>query len=439
MTKKLHIVSLGCNKNLVDTEVMLGRLREYEITPEVGEADLVIVNTCGFIGPAKEESIRTTLELHAHRKKGSLLVMAGCLSERYRDELAQELPEVDIIAGVGDYARIDELIEGRRNATHGEVFLIGDEERVITGSTSHAYIKIAEGCNQTCSFCAIPGFKGKLHSRSLESIVKEITRLKEQGFYDFSLIAQDSSSWGRDIGIKDGLLTLIDAIEAIGGIRARILYLYPTTVTKKLIARIAQSSVFLPYFDIPIQHIHDGMLKKMKRGMGRTKTVELLETMRAIPGSFVRTGIIVGHPGESEEAFEELVRFIENFGFDRLSVFAYSDEEGTPAYEMKDKIDPKEIRRRLKIIEKSVAKLHRNNAKKMVGQKILATLTGVSDEGDYFWEAKALLWAPEIDGKILINDSEVDAPETGRLYEVEITSHAGQTLLATLLRPATLS
>ena len=210
MSNKLHIVSLGCTKNLVDTEVMMGRLQNFELTDKQEEADVIIVNTCGFIDAAKEESINTVLNLHTGRKEDSVLVMAGCLSERYKEELAKEMPEVDIFTGVGDYDKIDELLQEKKSRFSDEVFLIDGAERVVTGSTYHAYIKLSEGCNQACSFCAIPSFKGKLQSRSLDSIAKEVESLAAKGYWDFSFVSQDSSSFMRDQNVKDGLSLLIE-------------------------------------------------------------------------------------------------------------------------------------------------------------------------------------------------------------------------------------
>jgi len=227
--KTLHLVSLGCTKNLVDSEVMLGRLKSYKITDDSANADVIIVNTCGFIDAAKEESIQTVLTLHEQRKKDSILVMSGCLTERYREELQADMPEIDIFTGVGDYEKIDALIASKQSTFSPEVYLATETSgRVITGSNYHAYIKIAEGCNQHCSFCAIPSFKGKLHSRSLSSIVKEVKMLVQDGYYDFSFISQDSSSYGRDMNTTEGLIELINGVEKIDGVKsARILYLYP--------------------------------------------------------------------------------------------------------------------------------------------------------------------------------------------------------------------
>ncbi|WP_457593338.1 30S ribosomal protein S12 methylthiotransferase RimO [Hydrogenimonas sp.] len=426
MNKKLHIVSLGCTKNLVDTEVMLGRLKSFEMTDTPDEADVIIVNTCGFIDAAKEESIQTVLNLDAARKEDALLVMAGCLSERYKEQLQKELPEVDIFTGVGDYDKIDELIAKKQSRFTPHVFLSDNQERIITGSTSHAYIKLAEGCNQTCSFCAIPGFKGKLHSRTLESVVKEVRRLVEQGFYDFSFISQDSSSYLYDQGETEGLIRLIEAVERIEGVKsARILYLYPSTTSLKLIDTIAGSAVFQNYFDMPIQHIDPEILKKMKRGIGSDRIVELLEAMKAVPGSFVRTGVIVGFPTETKEAFEALYRFVENFGFDRVSIFEYSDEEGTDAFSLEPKIDAETIRERAEKLGEIAERGMKASMQKMVGKRYEMIVEGPSEEHEFLLSARPLLWAPEIDGEVLVNESEIEGLEFGKCYRVEVTEVAG--------------
>ncbi|MCD6172868.1 MAG: radical SAM protein, partial [Sulfurimonas sp.] len=283
---KLHIVSLGCTKNLVDTEVMLGKLQNFELTDDNQNADVIIVNTCGFIDAAKKESINTILSLHEQRKEDSVLVMAGCLSERYKDDLCNQIPEVDIFTGVGDYENIDEILAEKKSRFSEEVYLIDGAERVVTGSTYHAYIKLSEGCNQACSFCAIPSFKGKLNSRSLDSIVKEIEGLVAKGYFDFSFVSQDSSSYLRDEDIKDGLSRLMQRIELIEGVTsARILYLYPSTTTISLLKDIAKSKIFHNYFDMPIQHVNDDMLRIMKRGFGKAQTLELLNFMKTLPNS----------------------------------------------------------------------------------------------------------------------------------------------------------
>ena len=433
---KLHLISLGCNKNLVDSEIMLGRLQNYDITDDISDADVIIVNTCGFIKSAKEESIQTILEMHEARKNGSLLVVTGCLMQRYKDELIKELPEVDLFTGVADYDKIDEIILKKQNLFSPETYLQANEERVITGSNYHAYIKISEGCNQKCSFCAIPTFKGKLKSRSLENIVNEVKNLVKKGYYDFSFLSQDSSSYMRDQGISDGLINLIDKIEKIEGVRsARILYLYPSTTSKELIERIIASPIFHNYFDMPIQHISENMLKIMKRGCGAKKIKELLNLMRNAENSFLRTGVIVGHPGESEEDFEELCEFLEEFKFDRISAFAYSKEEDTASFEM-EQIPAKIISKRLSKIEKITKKAINESLQKELGKQIYASLEGVSSEGEMFYAAKKDIWDKDIDGEILINESDVKELEIGSLYLCEVSDVVDQKLVATIVKKA---
>ena len=433
---KLHLISLGCNKNLVDSEIMLGRLQNYDITDDISDADVIIVNTCGFIKSAKEESIQTILEMHEARKNGSLLVVTGCLMQRYKDELIKELPEVDLFTGVADYDKIDEIILKKQNLFSPQTYLQANEERVITGSNYHAYIKISEGCNQKCSFCAIPTFKGKLKSRSLENIVNEVKNLVKKGYYDFSFLSQDSSSYMRDQGVSDGLINLIDEIEKIEGVRsARILYLYPSTTSKELISRIIASPIFHNYFDMPIQHISENMLKIMKRGSGAKKIKELLNLMRNAENSFLRTGVIVGHPGESEEDFEELCEFLEEFKFDRISAFAYSKEEDTASFEM-EQIPAKITSKRLSKIEKITKKAINESLQKELGKQIYASLEGISSEGEMFYAAKKDIWDKDIDGEILINESDVKELEIGSLYLCEVSDVVDQKLIAKIIKKA---
>ena len=505
---KLHLVSLGCNKNLVDSEIMLGRLQNYELTPDVASADVIIVNTCGFIASAKQESIRTILKLSEQKKSGALLVVTGCLMQRYKDELMRELPEVDIFSGVGDYDKIDEMILKKQNLFSPQTYLQSPaltSSRVITGSNYHAYVKISEGCNQKCSFCAIPSFKGRLKSRSIEDIEAEVRSLVARGFYDFSFIAQDSSSYGRDLrrGNKDGtnfkgyrdelnsaffrdgqnsdgscdvqnsdgscgsagdeisaydetacgknvrkkglggknndtlgadLVALIKRIEKIEGVKvARVLYLYPTSTDERLIRAIVDSPVFANYFDMPIQHINDKMLSLMKRGASAARIKELLSLMRAAPNSFLRTGVIVGHPGETDAEFDELCDFLQEFKFDRISAFAYSKEEDTASFAM-PQIPARTISRRLNKIEKITHEAIDSSMRALVGKKIPLIIEGTSSEGEFFYGAKPLAWDKDIDGEILINESYVQNLKVGGLYECEITEFAGDRLLARVLK-----
>lgn len=429
MSKKLHLISLGCTKNLVDSEVMLGKLSEYEMTDEVSQADVIIINTCGFISAAKQESINTILEMSSMRKEGALLVASGCLSERYHKELLEEMPEIDIITGVGDYDKIDEMIAKKQGIQSHRVFLANEtHERVITGSSIHAYIKLSEGCNQACSFCSIPSFKGKLHSRKIESILQEVDSLCAKGYRDFSFVAQDSSSYLRDLENKRGLIDLIEALDEQKLARsARILYLYPSTTNLELIEAIADSKIVQNYFDMPIQHISNSMLKRMKRGVGKEKHLELLKAMRSVPNSFLRTTLIIGHPQESEEEFEELCDFIENFSFDAINLFAYSSEEGTLAHKMEGHISSKVVNSRIAKINKIITKQQKDRKKALKGKVFQAIIDGKSDVSEYFYNARALNWTPNIDGEILINEIAIDGMENldNGYYEVEVTEVKG--------------
>jgi len=434
MSNKLHIVSLGCTKNLVDTEVMMGKLQNFELTSDETDADVIIVNTCGFIDAAKEESINTVLSLHEARKEDSVLVMAGCLSERYKDSLMEQIPEVDIFTGVGDYENIDELLAEKKSRFSEEVYLIDGAERVVTGSSYHAYIKLSEGCNQVCSFCAIPSFKGKLHSRDLDSIAREVEGLVKKGYYDFSFVSQDSSSFLRDQNIKDGLSLLIQRIELIDGVKsARILYLYPTTTTISLLKNIAKSKLFHNYFDMPIQHINDDMLHMMKRGFGKEKTLELLNYMKSLPDSFIRTSFIVGHPNETQEMFDEMCEFAKEFGFDRVNVFSYSDEETTSAYDMSAKIPAEIIAKRAEILGAITDECMKKSLEAEVGKEIELVIDGESDEHEYLLSARKTIWAPEIDGEIYVNDRTKDEDlEFGKIYKAKVTELVGTILTATV-------
>ncbi len=427
--QSLHLISLGCTKNLVDSEVMLGRLQSYALTQELESADVIIINTCGFIESAKQESIQTIFHASSSRKRGALLVVSGCLAERYTKELKEEIPEIDIITGVSDYDKIDSMIAQRRAITSNKVFLADEnDKRVIVGSSFHAYIKLSEGCNQACSFCAIPSFKGKLHSRTLQSTLKELTNLYNQGFRDFSFIAQDSSSYMRDLGQKDGLIQLIRAVDNLNlDISCRIFYLYPSTTSLQLIESIATSKCFLPYFDMPIQHIADSMLKTMRRGADKATHLELLNAMRAVPHNFVRTSFIIGHPNEDEKAFLELHDFIESFAFDRINLFAYSPQEGTAADSMPNRPNTKITNQRINTLNKIIQSQYKAHNLALVGQEVDAILEGKSEVSEYFYKARLKLWGKDIDGEILINDSEIVDSNNQMLtlkegyYRVQIT------------------
>lgn len=436
---KCHLISLGCNKNLVDSEVMLGKLRDVTLIDSASEADIIIVNTCGFIASAKKESIDKILEVALQKKDNAILVVSGCLSERYADELRDEIPEIDIIMGVGDYDKIDSiLLEAKKSKDSTQenspliiksnrTFLLDNQQRIITGSKIHAYIKISEGCNQRCSFCAIPHFKGNLRSRSVESIMREIDILLKEGFCDFSFIAQDSSSFMKDKNKKDALVELIKSVEKSGVKSARILYLYPTSTSERLIEAIGESKIFQNYFDMPLQHISNNMLKIMRRGADKKRHIELLRKMRECENSFVRTTFLLGHPSETERDFAELCDFVREWHFDRANIFGFSKEEGTLAFNMPNEVDTKTTKLRIKELNAILSSQQQNSLKSLVGRKIKVIIEGLSKESDLLFSARDLRWDREIDGEILINDSQM--PLKRGYYEAEITDFKSGILL----------
>lgn len=438
--ENLSLISLGCNKNLVDSEVMLGRLSKYKLIDEPQNSDVIIVNTCGFIASAKRESIQKILEVAMNKKDGAILVVSGCLSKRYTQELKEEIPEIDIIIGVGDYDKIDFLIQEYRTkrslpSISDSVFLIDNHERIITGSNIQAYIKLSEGCNQRCSFCAIPNFKGKLHSRSIESCIKEIEILVRRGYKDFSFIAQDSSSYMMDMGRKDALIELISSVEQIDGVQsARILYLYPTSTNTKIIERIAESSVFQNYFDMPLQHISNNMLSLMKRGTNKERHLELLKAMRSCDNSFIRTTFLLGHPGETQRDFEELCEFVSDFTFDRINIFAYSKEENTKAYNMANPVSKEIVDERIDILNTIILKQQENLLKGYVSQNVIGILDGISKESDLLFSARDIRWDREIDGEILINENLDSHALSSGYYEINIHSYVEGRLIGRTLK-----
>ena len=467
MRPRLHLISLGCTKNLVDSEVMLGRLSACEISDEITQADVIIINTCGFIHAAKQESIQTILEAANARKNGALLVVSGCLSERYAKELEQEIPEIDLIIGVRDYVKIDALLEQKGFAlprfyapspkapnqaleskilsSSDKVFLADEtHKRVIANSRLHAYIKLAEGCNQHCSFCAIPSFKGKLQSRPIASILREIESLAKQGFVDFSFIAQDSSSYLRDQGQTDGLIQLIKALDSQNLAKnARIHYLYPTTTSPKLIEAMIDSPIVQNYFDMPIQHIADPMLKRMRRNHTAEQVLELLTLMKSAPNAFLRSTFIIGHPGESESEFEQLREFLAQGVFDRVNLFAFSSEEGTLAHTMSGAVPAKIANARLTILQKLLAKQAKERAKALQGARVQAFIESKSAISEYFYSARDRRWGLEIDGEILVNEIALESGEHKNedsgvlapgLYEVQITQTKDTMLLGSVVR-----
>jgi len=407
--------------------------RKYTFTDDPASADVIVVNTCGFIQPAKEESIETILEMAQLKKPGAKLVVTGCFSQRYQKELPEEIPEVDLWTGVGEFHIIDQLIEkGVKSYFTNRTFLIGREERTIFNSPYHAYIKLGEGCNQKCSFCAIPSFKGRLQSRPIPVILDEVNRLKERGYRDFTFISQDSSSYGRDWGERGKLEELIEELDKISDITGRILYLYPQTTTPTLIEKIANSPTLATYYDLPIQHISPKVLKLMGRGDGSAER-HLLEIMERQPEGFIGTSIIVGHPGEGEREFEELKNFLSAFPFDRINIFQYSDEEGTKSSTLPEKVPPEVVEERIAQLEEIVHKKEVERKARWVGKVLEGYLEGETPDG-LFYSLRPTIFAPEIDGDILINEIETTRPlQIGARYRVKITQQAGRELLGTLI------
>jgi ribosomal protein S12 methylthiotransferase RimO len=435
--RTVYLVSLGCTKNLIDSEVMLGRLNGYKIINEPEIADVIIVNTCGFIESAKQESLNTIFDMHERRKKDSVLVMSGCLSQRYKEDLQNSLQEVDIFTGVGDYDIIDTLVEEKRSQFSNKVFLADENlDRVVTGSNFHAYIKLSEGCNQTCAFCAIPNFKGKLQSRTITSIVSEVINMVKNGYFDFSFVSQDSSSYLLDYKQKNGIEQLINAVENIKGVKsARILYLYPSTTSVKLIKKIAFSKIFNSYYDIPLQHSTASMLKIMKRGKGVEKLKKLIDTMKNVKDGFIRSTFIVGHPGETQADFDELCKYVKEYEFDRANVFSYSDEEDTSAYNMLNKITQKTIDERAEILGNIIEQTTLKSLQKDVGKTFNVVIEGISQEHDLLLSARKLSWEREIDGEIYINDNEFEVDiKYGGIYKVLITELVGVKLMGKVIQ-----
>ncbi|HEX7313027.1 MAG TPA: 30S ribosomal protein S12 methylthiotransferase RimO [Pyrinomonadaceae bacterium] len=436
--KKVGFISLGCPKNLVDSEVMMGRLKQegYELTSDAAEADTLVVNTCGFIDAAKKESIDAILEAARLKSEGKCqrLVVAGCLVERYRDELRAEMPEVDAFIGTSQINDITTVADARVNTRSLPVLPLGNQTatylydestpRVLATPGHFAYVKIAEGCDRPCAFCFIPQMRGHFRSRRFGSVVAEAKQLVEQGVKELILVAQDSSRYGEDLGEADALAHLMRELCRLEGVEwVRVMYTYPTHISDAFLDVLAEEPKAVKYLDMPLQHASRNVLKLMKRGGSRESLERLIERVRArVPGIAVRTTFITGFPGETDEDFAELLTFIKNVEFDRVGVFTYSDEEGTPAFDLLDKVDAKVAReRRAKLMRaQSRISLRKNRAR--VGEVVRVLFEGASDETDLLWQGRTETQAPEIDGCVLINDApEGFAPEPGQFVNVEIT------------------
>lgn len=415
MKKKIGIVSLGCPKNLVDTEIMLGLLKneQYEITADEKEAQIIIVNTCGFIESAIQESINSILEMAELKKeKCELLIVTGCMAERYKGEIIRQIPEVDAVIGTGNYNEIVKVINlAYRNekpllfGKPGQVDYL-ENERVITTGKSYAYLKIAEGCDNCCTYCIIPSLRGPYRSRSIDSILKEAARLAKEGIREVILVAQDTTRYGLDIYGQRKLPELIRKISEIDGIEwIRLLYCYPEDITGELIKEIAENSKVCKYIDIPIQHASDKLLKLMGR-RGRRQDIEriIMNLRQNIPDIVIRTSLIVGFPGEDEEDFAELYDFVGNQRFDRLGVFVYSKEEGTPAAKMKQQV-PRKVKQerydKLMELQKSISE---ENNQKRIGKCYRAVVEGIAEDGIFYY-GRTYAETPDIDGIVYFTTS----------------------------------
>jgi ribosomal protein S12 methylthiotransferase len=436
--KKIGFISLGCPKNLVDSEVMMGRLRQsgYEITADASEAETVVVNTCGFIDAAKQESVDAILEAARLKTEGkaSRLVVAGCLVERYRDELRAEMPEVDAFIGTSQIESIIEVCDERTDTRSLPVLPLGNQSatylyddstpRMLATPGYTAYVKIAEGCDRPCGFCFIPQMRGHFRSRRFGSVMVEAQQLVDEGVKELILVAQDSSRYGEDLGKQDALAHLMRELSHLDAVEwVRVMYTYPTHISDAFLDVLAEEPKAVKYLDMPLQHASGNVLKLMRRGGTRDSLTRLIRRVRErVPGLAVRTTFITGFPGETEEDFRELLGFVRECEFDRVGVFTYSDEEGTPAYDLPDKVDAKTAaRRRARLMkEQSRISLKKNRAR--VGETVRVLFEGESKETDLLWQGRMETQAPDIDGCVLINDApEGFVPEPGDFVNVHIT------------------
>lgn len=414
---KLALISLGCSKNLVDSEHYLGILSKrkgMELTSELSEADIVIVNTCGFIGDAKEESIETILEVSEFKETGNLkkLIVAGCLAQKYSEEILKELPEVDAVIGTGDIDKIekvvDEILENKKVVeTKNMTFLANaNTERVLTTASHTAYLKISEGCNRACTYCIIPQMRGRLRSRSIEDIVEEAKRLVASGVREINLLAQETTEYGIDLYGDKKLAALMKELCKIEGLKwLRTYYMHPEYVTDELIEVMKSEEKICKYFDVPIQHVSDNILRNMARAKSGEQVKDVLNRIRkAIPEATIRTTLIVGFPGETEENFQELIDYVREFEFDYAGVFKYSREEDTVAYNLPNQV-PEEIKeKRYAELVNLQSEIAERKNRRLLGEEIEVMIDGVSSESEYLLEGRTRGQALEIDGKVLTTD-----------------------------------
>jgi len=434
-TPKVGFVSLGCPKNLVDSEVMLGALSRqgYSITAHKEDADVIVVNTCGFIDSAKKESIDTILEMAELKTQGNCkkLVVAGCLAERYRNEIQKEIPEIDFIFGPDELGRVLEAVQLDSSAAIPDVSIdalytsteVPTIPRILTTPPYMAYLKISEGCDHVCTFCAIPGFRGRFRSRSLADLVAESRRLAEQGVRELVIVSQDTMAYGKDIGLSDGIVALLGELVKIDGLTwVRFLYCYPNMVSDELVRLVAEEDRLCKYFDIPYQHASRGVLERMKRGGHRGIYERQIDAIRKLmPQAGLRTSFIVGFPGESESDFAEILAFMKNVEFDNVGVFLYSDEEGTGAFDLDGKVQRRVATRRRNQLMKEQAGISTNKLRGLVGRTVEVLLEGPAEESELLLQGRMETQAPDIDGHVLINDAPESGVAPGNFYKVEIT------------------
>ena len=441
--EKVSLVSLGCPKNLVDAEVMLGYLsrQDYEVTTDEREADIIIVNTCSFIKEAKQESIDTILDLadRKHDARCRLLIVTGCLPQRYQEELASELPEVDIFIGTGDYPRIAEIIAEKKETT-GQLrytgdpnFLYDDElPRLKSSPYYSAYLKIAEGCSNCCSYCVIPSLRGTLRSRPLDKLLEEARGLVAGGVKELNLIAQDITAYGKDLPDGASLERLIVELAKFEGLRwIRLLYAYPDGIRDSLISQMKTETKVCKYLDIPLQHISDPILRRMNRRTSEAAIRELVAKLRSeIPGIALRTSLIVGFPGETEEDFRKLLHFVEETQFDRLGVFCYSQEEGTPAAEMPEQVSERVKRERYRRLMRAQARASFKRNRRLIDTVEEVIVEGYSEETDLLLKGRSSRQAPDIDGQVYITAGDA---KVGDIVTLRITDSSDYDLIGEIV------
>jgi ribosomal protein S12 methylthiotransferase len=444
-TVTVGFVNLGCSKNQVDTEIMLGALGAdgFTLAETPEQAEVVIINTCGFIEEAKQESIATLIAYGALKKSGPCraLIAAGCLAQRYQAELLEELPELDGVVGTGEFGRIARIVRevlqpnarGRRLWISPPPYLYDElTPRLRLGKRHSAYVKIAEGCNRKCTFCAIPLMRGKQRSRPVESIVAEARQLAAEGVKELNLISQDTINYGVDLGLRQGLVTLLRELVKVNGLRwIRPFYLYPQQVSDDLIALYAGEEKITKYIDMPLQHINDELLQRMHRLGDRASITALVGRLRArIPGLTFRTAFIVGFPGETEAAFSELARYLEDMAFDRAAVFLYSDEEGTGAVQLEGKIERAVMEERRAELLRIQEDISLAKSRAMIGRTLEVMVEGPSEETDFLLESRHEGLAPEIDGVVYLSEGTVKA---GDFVKAEITDALGYDLVGRIV------